>query len=463
MSLLNFTSMKNKILIISFFSFSILLFSCSKELNTKPFDSIDQENALQTSSDVEGLLVGAYADIGADDLYGGGVFVTADLLADYDEITWSGTFQGMTQINNKAIPVDNIFVEGTWTDAYKTINDANNVIAALPIVSEAKRDKVEGEAKFIRGSVYFDLVRVFAKAWNDGNPTVNDGVPIKLTPTTELGGTADQLPRDKVAAVYAQVIKDLTEAEALLPSSNGFFATNYAAAGMLARVYLQQGNYAAARDAADRVIASGNYKLTQANIDGVIEEFLYTRAKAVDNTTEDVFAIQVTTTSGINNFQTYYSEYGRGDIGLNDAHYQLFEADDLRLNLINGNGYSAKFDNLYGNVHIIRLAEMYLIRAEANFRLGTAEGAEPVEDINIIRNRAGLSSLTTVTLEDILKERKIELSFEGFNLHDIKRLGVTTGYFTDGGGLEFDAPELIFPIPKRDIIVNPSLTQNEGY
>ncbi len=455
--------MKNNIFSIGFLTITILLFSCSKELDTKPFDNIDQQNALNTSSDVEGLLVGAYGDLGADDLYGGGIFVTADLLADYNEISWSGTYQGMTQINNKAIAVDNAFTEGTWTDAYKTINDVNNVLGALSIVAEAKRDRVEGEAKFIRGSVYFDLVRVFAKAWNDGNPTANDGVPIKLTPTKDLGGAADQLPRDKVAAVYTQVIKDLTEAEALLPSSNGFFATNYAAAAMLARVYLQQGNYAAARDAADRVIASGNYKLTQANIDGIIEEFLYTRAKAVDNTTEDIFAIQVTTTSGINNFQTFYSENGRGDIGIRDEHYALFEPDDLRLNLINADAYSAKFDNVYGNVHIIRLAEMYLIRAEANSRLGTAVGADPADDVNILRNRAGLASLPTVTLDDILKERKIELSFEGFNLHDIKRLGVSIGYFTGGGGLDFDAPELIFPIPKRDIIVNPNLTQNEGY
>ena len=384
--------MKNKIFNIGFITVAMLLFSCSKELDTKPFNNIDQENALKTSSDVEGLLVGSYADLGADDLYGGGAFVTADLLADFNEIDWYGTFQGMTQIKNKAISVDNSFVEGTWTDAYKTINDVNNVLDALPVVTEAKRERVEGEAKFIRACVYFELVRLYAKAWNDGDPNVNPGVPIKLSPTKELTGAGDQIPRDKVAAVYAQVIKDLTEAEALLPESNGFFATTYAASGMLARVYLQQGNYADAGAAASRVIESGNYKLTQANIDGIIEEFLYTRAKAEDNTTEDIFAIQVTTTSGINNFQTFYSENNRGEINITDAHLGLFEADDLRYNLINGDYYSTKFDNVYGNVHIIRLAEMYLIRAEANSRLNTSVGATPAADINSIRNRAALDT-----------------------------------------------------------------------
>lgn len=455
--------MKSKIYSIIFLSAILIFGSCSKELNTTPFNSIDQNSALKTSSDVEGLLVGAYADLGVADLYGGGVFVTADLLGDFNEIFWAGTYQGMTQIKNKAIPIDDGFVQNTWTGGYKVINDVNNVLSAITVVTAAKQNRVEGEAKFIRGSVYFDLVRLFAKAWNDGSPAANDGVPLKLTPTIELSGAADQIPRDKVSVVYDQVIKDLTEAEAKLPATNGFFASKYSAAAMLARVYLQKGDYAKAQDAADRVIKSGKFKLTQANADGIIEEFLYTRAKAVDNTSEDVFAMQVTTTAGNNTFQTFYSELGRGDISINNPHFGLYEPNDLRINLINGDGYSAKFDNLYGNVHIIRLAEMYLIRAEANFRLVASVGATPVDDINTIRNRAGLASVSTVTLDDILKERKIELSFEGVTLHDIKRLGVSTGYFTGGGGLLFTSPKLIFPIPKRDRIVNPNLTQNEGY
>lgn len=461
--------MKNKIFSVIFLLATILLNSCSKELGTKPLSNIDQSNALKTSSDVEGLLVGAYADLGAADLYSGGVFVTADLLGDYNEIFWGGTYPGMTQIKNKAIPVDNGFVQGTWTEGYKVINDVNNVLNSVSVVTPAKQNRVEGGAKFIRGSVYFDLVRLFAKAWNDGTPSANDGVPLKLTPTIELNGAADQIPRDKVSAVYDQVIKDLTDAEAKLPTTNGFFATKYSAAAMLARVYLQKGDYANASVEADKVIRSGKFKLTQANADGIIEEFLYTRAKAEDNTSEDIFAIQVTTTAGTNNFQTFYSELSRGDISLNEPHFQLYESQDFRLNLINGDGYSAKFNNLYGNVHIIRLAEMYLIRAEANFRLNTPGlpiDATPLADVNTIRNRAGLPSLLLVTLADILKERKIELSFEGFTLHDIKRLGVSTGYFTGASntdGLPFNSPKLIFPIPKRDRIVNPKLTQNEGY
>ena len=125
--------------------------------------------------------------------------------------------------------------------------------------------------------------------------------------------------------------------------------------------------------------------------------------------------------------------------------------------------YNGKNDNVYGNVHTIRLAEMYLIRAETNFRLTTVIGAAPLADLNRIRNRAALPSLAAVTLNDILKERKLELAFEGFNLSDIKRLGVTTGFFTGGGGLPATSPKLVLPIPEREFRVNPTLTQNEGY
>ena len=455
--------MKNKIFSTAFLAAALLAGSCTKQLDTTPYNTIDQSLALKTSSDVEGLLVGAYGDMGAADVYGGGEFVTADLSGDFNEISFYGTYPGMTQIANKAIPVDNGFVERGWTGSYKAINDVNNVLSAVQVVTSAKRNRVEGEAKFIRGALYFDLVRLFAKAWNDGSPASNDGVPLKLTPTQGLGGAADQIPRNKVSEVYTQVIKDLTEAEAKLPATNSFFATKYSAAAMLARVYLQKGDYANARDAANRVIASGKYSLTQANADGIIEEFAYTSAKREENTTEDIFAIQVTTTAGVNTFQTFYSETGRGDIAVNTDHYNLYEANDLRLNLINRDDLSKKFDNVYGNVHIIRLAEMYLTRAEANFRLGTTVGAKPVDDVNLIRARAGLNPRLVVTLDNILKERKIELSFEGFTLHDVKRLAITTGYFTGGGGLAWNSPKLVFPIPKRDRLINPNLTQNTGY
>jgi hypothetical protein len=180
------------------------------------------------------------------------------------------------------------------------------------------------------------------------------------------------------------------------------------------------------------------------------------------NTTEDVFAMQVTTSSGVNSFQTFFSANSRGDIQIKPAHTALYETGDARLGLFytsGGSVFTGKFNYLYGNVHIIRLAEMYLVRAEANFRAGTTVGDSPLNDINVIRARVKLPLLTApqLTLAAILKERKLELAFEGLAIHDIKR---TQGSV---GALAWNSPLLIYPIPSVDRVANPNLTQNTGY
>jgi hypothetical protein len=256
-----------------------------------------------------------------------------------------------------------------------------------------------------------------------------------------------------------QVISDLKDAEAKLPASNGFFATTYGASAMLARVYLQKGDYANAIAEANSVINSGAYSLTPTYADAF--PFNGSPAPGV-NTPEDIFAMQVTPSSGFNGFQEFYSAYSRGDITINQSFLNEFEPGDDRLNLFYNSGgstFTGKFDNVYGNVHIIRLAEMYLIRAECNFRLNTATGAAPLQDINTIRKRVNLPNLTApqVTLASILHERRLELAFEGFLLHDAKRLQTSIGI------LPYNSPKLVYPIPKRELIVNPNLSQNEGY
>jgi len=455
--------MKNKLSFFIITVFSLLMTtSCEKQLDINPTQDIDESQALQTSSDVEAALVGAYSDLGDADTYGGALFVRSELLGNSSaEINWSGTFQTMTQIFNKQIPVDNSDIRDTWTDSYQTINDVNNVLGALDIVLANKKDQVEGEAKFIRGCSYFDLVRLYAKAWNDGDPANNDGVPLVLEATRAPLGEKDQKPRAKVAAVYAQIIADLTDAESLLPEDNGFFASKYAAAAMLSRVYLQKGDYENAAAAASRVIESQVFSLTPTYADA----FPYNPDNTNEverNTVEDVFAMQVTNTQGINDFNTYFSPLGRGDIDISQDYLDQFEPGDDRLNIYYDDGGSlrtGKFDMVYSSVHIIRLAEMYLTRAEANFRLGTAVGDDPVNDINIIRERADLPDYDAadLTLDLILLERNHELAFEGFALADKKRTE------TSVGPLAWNSPKLVFPIPDRERKVNPNLTQNEGY
>jgi len=448
--------MKKRFIYILMLGVTLFTVSCDKQLDTTPTQSLDEKDALKTSKDVEVALVGAYADLGSNDLYSGRIFVCQDLLASTTEISWSGTYEQMTQMRNKAILVDNSFVANAWLDAYRTINDVNKVLGALAVVNADKKDKVEGEAKFIRGAVYFDLVRAFAKSWNDGDPASNAGVPLVLTPTVDINA-GSQVARNTVAEVYAQAISDLTEAEAKLPDENGFFADKAAAAGMLARIYLQKMDYSNAANAANRSI---DYALA------IGKDLMPSYADAFPtgdgNTSEDIFATQVTASSGYNAYQDFYSADGRGDIQINDEQIALYEPNDDRLNIFyesGGSKYCGKFDYLYGNVHILRMAELYLVRAEANFRLGTATGADPVDDINKIRERVNLEPYGSedLTLDKILLERKLELVFEGSGLNDAKRLQ------TDIALTAWNAPQLVFPIPIREIRVNSKLTQNDGY
>lgn len=449
--------MKKKILIL--ISTIALLGSCDSALDEiKPFNTIDGSAATGTSKDIEALLVGAYSTLGDGDLYGGNLQRDAELIADawetpQSEMFWDGTFTDPGEIYTKNILVTNGQAENTYLDAYRVINICNTVLANLSVVTPDKLNRVEGGAKFIRGTVYFELVRVFARTWTDtnGTPATNPGVPLLLTPDN-----VEKVGRSSVADVYAQVISDLTEAATKLPASNGFFATRHTANAMLSRVYLMQNDYAKARDAANAVITANVYGL----LPNYADNFNNSSNGATNATVEDIFSAQVTTQAGINNMNTFFSTApgGRGDIYVEPAHFALYSITDDRLDLFYDGERTGKWDNQFGNVNIIRYAEMYLTRAEANYRLGTTVGDTPLNDVNRIRNRAGVTPLGSITsVNEILAERHLELAFEGHFIHDLKRTQRPVG------ALAYNAPELIFPIPKRETIINPDMDQNDGY
>jgi tetratricopeptide (TPR) repeat protein len=454
-------------------SMLLLLSACNKDLDLKPYQSIEQSQALLTSDDVKITLTGAYNRMGLSSLYGGGTFLYPDMLADASYINWTGTYQELTQMNDQAMLTDNDFVNNNWLYGYEVINQTNNVLANIALVDASDRDRVQGEAEFLRGLTYFDLARLFGRAWNDGDPAVNPAVPIVLTPTTVIS-TASYVKRATVAQVYAQAIADLTDAEAKLPVTNSYLASKYAASAILARVYLQKGDYTNAVVEADKVIEVMNgknnlYSLTPAYAD----EFPNPQGTTpihVDNTTEDIFAMQVTAKQGINSLNTYYASTtygGRGDIKIRPNFLtDYFKAGDTRAKLYKYDDPSdhssslrcRKFDNSLGNVHIVRLAEMYLIRAEGNLVNGTQIGNTPLYDVDTVRSRAGAKKLSSVVIQDVWDERVRELAFEGgFFLHDAKRTA------QNAGPLPYSSPKLVFPIPAQEMNANHNLVQNPGY
>jgi hypothetical protein len=259
-NLISTTMKKLSKIYIGALSAVMLLSACNKNLDLKPYQSIQQSQALLTAQDVQITLVGAYNRAGLGALYGGEIFLYSDLMATQTVINWTGTFQDLTQMVGQSITINNGFVNSTWLDAYEVINQANNVLANVSRVSAANAGKTEGEAKFLRGLVYFDLARLYGRAYNDGDPNTNLAVPLVLTPTTSVLASSF-VSRATVAAVYKQAIADLTDAENKLPASNSYYANKYAASAILARLYLQQGNFASAASEASKVISSGAFAL----------------------------------------------------------------------------------------------------------------------------------------------------------------------------------------------------------
>ncbi len=436
-----------------------LLTSCDDLLDVKPIDTVDSDLAIKTSADVEGLLVGAYNALADGDLLGGNMQRDSELMGDGGEIFWDGTFTAPGEIYAKDMLITNDQARQTWLDAYYCINICNQVLKNLNLVTEDRVGRVEGEAKFIRGLVYFELVRLYARTYVDGNPSTNPGVPI----VTENDDASALIGRSSVQEVYDLVLSDISTASLQLPDVNNFFATKYSAYAMLSRVYLMQNDYSNATLYADSVIQSGEFSLN-ADFEDAFNKTSLAGSDRDGNgnaSKEDVFAIQLTSQDGINNLNTFFASAdfgGRGDIFVDPPHLDLYESGDERRDLFYDDEYTSRFNNLFGNVPIVRVSEMYLTRAEGNYREGTNIGDTPLNDVNFIRDRADLAPLgSIVSVDVILSERRLELAFEGHQLHDLKRTQ------QDVGGMPFDDPYLIFPIPFREISINPDLEQNEAY
>ncbi len=429
---------------------ALLLFSvsCDKKLDLDPHQDINEDVALSTDNLVKLALAGAYDNLSQEGVYGGNLFRDAELIANDGEISWVGTFGDPREIFNQSMLKTNFDAENTWVQAYAAINACNNVLGALAVVNADDKARVEGEARFIRAACYFELARLFSNP----DPAKNNGlgVPIVTEPTRRIDATTF-VRRNTAAEVYQFVHDELHAAIGLLPEENDVYASKFAAMALVARLHLMLGEWDEASEFAGEVIDSDLFEL-ESSYDDVWN--------LDDNSSEYIFAMQVSNQDGDNELVTFYSipTYGGrdGDIEINQKHLDLYDADDARLSLFyDGNGATrtGKWRDQYKNIPIFRLAEMYLIRAEAAVRSGQNGDA----DFNKVHERAGLPAKTGVTLDDILLERRLELAFEGQRIHDVKRLKGTVN------GLAWNADKLVFPIPQRDVDVNKNLVQNAGY
>ena len=450
---------------------SMVLVACDKDLELAPEDILTQDVAFSNETTTRGVLTGVYSTAQQDDVLNG----TPQLMGEWqsDNVDFVGSFPTFNQIKLYTTLSDNTSIAGIWDDSYETIGGANLVIKNAPLVedpnfTEEEKNEVVAEAKFIRALVYFNISNLFSQPLQvAGGSTL--AVPLVTEP---FEGEVMYPERATLAEVQAQVEADLLEAIPFLSDGDRSRASVGAAKALLARLYLYQEKWAEAADYANQVIQDPNYVLANdyAFYNTLSSEFVFTLVNTAADGQDSGEGF-----SGLSN----PTPAGRGDAPYSDNLIAAFEeeAGDLRYTELTQTGadalgtvrpFSAKFPeaiNNSDNAPVIRVTEMYLTRAEANFRAGTTVGDSPLNDINTLRARAGLSALASVDLDQILNERRKELCFEGHRRMDLLRnsLSLRRPGMANEAESAPGQPKTIFPIPALQRDLNTNMEQNPGY
>ena len=451
------------VLLLTFFSFT----ACEDELNLQPQQSLSTEESLGDIVGLETALQGAYNRMQDLNYYGRDFVVIPE--AGGDNILLSLDNSNRFVANNYyTLTADNT-AGAFWSDAYAVIALVNNILENIDLVEDGtqeQKDQLMGQALAIRALAHFDLVRLFAPPYAKGGGS-QVGVPVVLK--TEIGSPS----RNTVEEVYQQVIADFTQAINLLNNDNApFFISEMAAKALLSRVYLYKGENGQAEQLATDVISSGLFSL--------VPNDSYIASWGVDGSSEEIFTLRFLgpENRGANNLGSIYIPESYGDLRPTQDFFDLLDPADVRnqfIRSIDGDEYQYKFPGMFGfpglaSPRIIRLAEVILNRAEARAKTGNFAGA--IEDMNLIRSRAGIEPLSPPdgeVLEEVLLERRRELCFEGQRTFDIFRNG------EDLVRIECNLPQgnnctvaysshlITYPIPTRELNANPNMTQNEGY
>ncbi|MCB0636957.1 MAG: RagB/SusD family nutrient uptake outer membrane protein [Lewinella sp.] len=448
-----------------------LLWSCDNKIQLDPEDQLTQDVAFSNETLALGVLAGIYSAAQQDDVLNG----TPQLMGEWqaDNVDFVGSFPTFNDIKNYITLADNTSINSVWDDSYETIGTANLVIQNVPLVDDddfttAERAKAIAEAKFLRALVYFNISNWWAQPVqvSGGN---NLAVPLVLKP---FEGEVEYPARATLNEVQAQIEQDLLDAIPDLDDADNSRATKAAAQALLARLYLYQERWSEAASYADQAIQNPAYSLANnySFYDTQSSEFFFTLVNNVDDGQDSGQGF-----SGLTN----PTPTGRGDCPFSDDLLAAFNAEpgDLRFTSLIQTGSDAlgatrTFTKKYpdgitnaDNAPVLRITEMYLTRAEANFRGGTTVGATPLSDINALRTRAGLPGAGAMSLDVILNERRKELCFEGHRRMDLLRNGMNLrrpGMANEAASAP-GADKVIFPIPVNELDLNPNLVQNTGY
>lgn len=509
-------------------AFSVVLACNDKQfLTEQPFDFIGPANFYRNGGDAVAAINGVYADFinSTGDNYYGRNFV---MLVEHTTEMWTSRLSATNERSQPdvyAIPVSHAYVQSVWASAFDAINRANSVLDHVPGIDmdTTMRKRIIGEAKFLRATHYFNLVRMFG------------GVPIKVHETAGLDSLA--IPRNTAAEVYALIEQDLKDAITALPSAKAYTgsdvgrASRGAAKTLLAKVYLQRAgtgvgtaaDWANALAMAKQVQTDGDYALVSDYkslfdfFGGTVNERNNEVIFAIENVRAPSLGGRISSHMAPTNTAPFLGASTNGSFEAESIWFHTFRADDKRRDgtfiftwnkggtnvtwneaqtasqayasetpfprkfldvLMTGTGQEEP------NYIVLRYAEVLLMIAEAANEVGNGPTTEAYAAVNAVRARAGIPSMTPGLSHDLFRdsvfnERRWELALEGPNGYfdsqrnwnwakarveeSMKRARSSSSKFPKANNTPIPDKYKLMPIPQRAIDLNKLLQQNPGW
>ena len=439
-----------------------LMSGCEDFLETEdPTGQISHENVFEDEITATAVITTMYAKLRDEVLLTGNTSGISALMGLYaDELDYYGIpGQSLETFYNHQIIASNSIVSRTWNNSYNLIHITNAAIEGLETsqaLSEGVKSQLLGEALFIRAMTHFYLVNLFGD------------VPYITTTDYEINKQASRMQEN---LIYDNILIDLVEAKTLLGktyiTNERIRANKWVVSALLARVYLYLGQWENAENESSLLIGNTSLYNLEMNIE---EEFSKTSHSAI---------LQLKTKEGYGTTEASTFVFTSGSppfAALNESLVMEMENGDLRKvhwvgEVTDGTNfwyYPNKYKqgtNLQYSV-VFRLAEQYLIRAEARARQNNSSGAQ--QDINAIRQRAGLQNTTASTPEELLQAILNEREHEFFTEHghrwfDLRRFGIT-GEILSPIKPGWQSADIFLPIPESELLMNPNLNpQNSGY
>lgn len=459
---------KIHILIIGF---SLTLFSCTKYVETPtPKNELASSLVFTDDKTATASVTGLYSTMNAFNYFYANVLMNYLTAIQADDMYYYTNFANYDVfLQNNLLPSSQ-YVQSMWRDQYAYIYQANACIEGLTAaegLSPAVKNQLLGESYFMRAFLHFYLVNMYGD------------VPLITSTDWRVNNVK---PREKTAAVYTNIVSDLTEAKKLMgddyPTGARTRPNKAAATALLARTYLYNKQWALAETEANEVITNSRYALLKdlntvflANSSEAIWQLEPVNVSGGRNTWEGFTSTPPTSTStALFRLDTLnlISKFEAGD-------QRLAKWTDFRKTTAGATYYlplKYKIRTVTTGVvseysMVMRVAEQFLIRAEARVQQDKLETGRA--DLDSVRMRAGLLALPTnldkaALIRTVEQERKVELFAEwGHRWFDLKRTGRSATVLGPIKGVNWQATDTIYPIPSDAIRTNVFLTQNEGY